>query len=147
MTIATRTTAQLQRLHAIIGKLGIDKETKENMIYNLTGGRTSSAGDLMFLEAKLLIETLQKQVQSMTSTKASFTPKTKEELSNNKMRKAILSCCYTMHWTDNDGVDYERLDAFLLENGKVKKKLNDLTHEELVLVVTQFKQMEIKEYK
>lgn len=144
MTIATRTTAQLQRLHALLAKIGIDKETKQQMIYDLTGGRTSSAGDLMFMEAKELIDKLQKSQPGVTHNNK---PISKEAESNQKMRRAILSRCYTLHWTNNDGVDYDRLNNFLITHGAVKKKLNDLNHDELVKVVTQFNTMDFNQFR
>lgn len=136
--IATRTNSQSRVLHSILNKLGIDADGKAEMVYQVSDGRTSKSSELSFLEMKTLIDKLNELSKGQINTTAE---------SNNKMRRAILSCCYTMHWTNNDGVDYDRLDNFLLTSGVVKKKLNDLNHDELVLVTSQFKQMEKKEYK
>jgi hypothetical protein len=150
MTIPTRTNKQSLVLHAILAKLGINPEGKAQIVYEVSNERTSESSKLSFLEMKTLIDKLNELSKGHTpnpTQEGKFVPKTKEAESMQKMRRTILSCCYTMHWTDNDGVDYIALDKFLLEKGVVKKRLNELTHDELVKVVTQFKEMDKKEYK
>lgn len=148
--IATRTNLQSKVLHAILAKLRIDDEGKAKMVYEVSNERTSKSSELSFLEMKTLIDRLNELSKVHTpspSQEGKFVPKTKEDESKQKMRRTILSRCYTLLWTNNDGVDYDKLNNFLLTHGAVKKKLNDLEHDELVKVVTQFNTMDLNQYK
>ena len=102
MGTGTKTGMQLRLLHGLIGKLGIDSDTKADMIYRLTDGRTSSAGDLNYMEAKTLIDFLQEQVKGMGLGNVE---QTKRAASMQKMRRMILSCCYGLHWVKDGVVD------------------------------------------
>ena len=146
-----RTNEQSIRLHTILGKLGVDKETKETMVYEATAERTNKSSAMYVHECDGLINALQNKLNEATkypsnlpSREAKATLIHKQKM--DKMRKAILSMCYQMLWTDNDGVDYDRLDAFLLKSGVVKKKLNDLSLLDLTKAVTQFQTILKKEF-
>ena len=60
-----------------------------------------------------------------------------------RMRKRILSICYSIGWTRfniekrRHEVDMERLEAWLLKYGYLHKPLNDYTYMELPELVTQ----------
>jgi hypothetical protein len=128
-----RTKKQNMAFHALIGKIGIDKETKRDMILGMTNMRTSSSKDLTSDECQALINALR--------VKSGLKPDKVQDDPADKMRKKILSICHEMHWTVNGKVDWRRLDTWLKQYGMYHKSLNKLTLVELPSQLTQFEQL------
>lgn len=127
-----RTISQNARLHGLINELKIDKETKEDLVYTFTQGRSASSSDMSVDECQSLIGYLE-------YTKPRKTDKA------NKQRKKILSICHEMDWRVNEKVDFKRLEDYLLKYGYLHKPLNDYTEDELPTLVTQFQNL-LKSY-
>jgi hypothetical protein len=121
-----RTKEQSIRFNTIISKLGIDKEGKEDLVYNITQGRATSSKDLTHLECDKLIKNLQPNVL----------------IEGDKQRKKILSIVHELGWETPTGkIDWNALNPYLLKYGYLHKLFNDYTPNELPKLVTQFENM------
>jgi cysteinyl-tRNA synthetase len=130
---------QNRQLHALIGKLKITAEQKKEMVAGATNGRSTSAADLLKNEAQNLINHLNRLSGQQSQNK--------NWEAADRMRKKVLSICHEMGWELADGsVDMDRLEAFLLARGCLKKRLNDFTVNELPALVTQFENILRKHY-
>ncbi|MBW7848359.1 MAG: hypothetical protein H3C41_09800 [Bacteroidales bacterium] len=129
------TKQQLKVFHAILAKRGL-MDMKPIIVSDESSGRTEHASQLTVHEMAALIKRLQVNHELRFDT-----VKTAE----NRMRRRILSLCYSLGWTRYDEqkrmqtADMERLEAWLQKYGYLhKKKLNDYAYNELVKLVTQF---------
>lgn len=134
-----RTLQQNSRLHKLLGDLRIDAESKEELVYKFTNGRTSSSKEMIVSECSALIQYLTNLAEKPTGTRKPNDPA-------DRQRKKILSICHEMNWhiTGNE-LDWPRIDAWLLKYGYLHKKLNDYTAKELPRLVTQFENL-LKSY-
>ncbi|HXU27478.1 MAG TPA: hypothetical protein VN698_09625 [Bacteroidia bacterium] len=133
-----RNREQNKKLHALIGELKIDAETKEDLVHSYTGGRTTSSSKMLVHECANLISHL----ESMSSKKTQMPNQTE---ACQKMRKKIFSICYEMQWTLAGKLDWSRINFWLNKYGYLHKKLDDYTEAELPKLVTQFENL-LKSY-
>lgn len=119
------TTQQNKMLHGLLNKTGLMAD-KANIINGITKGRTESSKDLSFDEARLMINWLQSQDNTIDGAV--------------KMRRKIISMAHEMHWhlPYTQRVDMLRLNGWCEKFGYLHKKLNDYTYKELPTLVTQF---------
>lgn len=128
-----RTPDQNRQLHTLLGKLSIDAEVKQELVYEFTAGRETSSSKMEVKECQALINHLNHIVKHGGDK-------------TDKQRKKILSICYEMNWTVEGGrIDWPRLNAFLLKSGYLKKELNTYTAKELPKLVSQFENL-LKSY-
>lgn len=139
-----RTINQNRQLHALVNKLGINKETKEELVYEYTKGRSSSSADLNLDECQALINNLNHMARNSVQVKPTPKPKL-EKSAENKMRRKILSICHEMRWKEGNNLDWKRINGWLLKYGYLHKPLNDYTAKELPTLITQFEQL-LKEF-
>jgi hypothetical protein len=140
-----RTLHQNSQLHALVTKLKISAEQKEELVYQFTRGKHISSAQMSVDECQTLINSL-KHI-SRTLFPAIAKPRGMKD-AENKMRRKILSICHEMNWKKNNNLDWERINGFILKSGhlnKENKTLNDYTATELPLLITQFEQL-LKEY-
>jgi len=128
------TKGQIRVFHAILAKRGI-ADMKPQLVSSQCDGRTEHASELSVTEMSELIKRLQLEPDiRLDSVKEA----------ENRMRRRILSLCYTIGWTVLDKskgkheVDWEKLNAWLIKYGYLHKLLNDYTYNELTKLVTQF---------
>jgi hypothetical protein len=134
-----RTKDQNIKLHALIGKLQIDAETKAEMVFKCTGGRSKSSADMLIHECTDLIGKLQLMADGKS-------PQKQFNAAEDKMRKKILSICYEMQWTLAGKLDWNRINFWLKKFGYLhKEELNDYKEAELPKLVTQFENL-LKSY-
>lgn len=131
-----RNKKQNSELHALISKLGIDAETKEELVYNFTKQRTKSSAQMLIWECQALINELR--------AKALLIPKNKDAEQADKLRKKLFSIAREMGWVTNGKVD-QRLHAWVLKYGHQKKALNDYSLAELPKLITQMEYV-LKDY-
>ena len=101
--------------------------------------------DLLGLEylTKEEIELILYTADSFKEAKNESQPKPGSVQKMDRMRKRILSMCYSIGWTRynpekrRQEVDMDRLEAWLLKYGYLHKPLNDYTYMELPALVTQ----------
>ncbi|MCK6649816.1 MAG: hypothetical protein L6Q66_09180 [Bacteroidia bacterium] len=121
-----RTAKQNGTLHALITKLGIDEETKADLVAQVSEGRERSSRNLTYNECDKLI----KHLQSLVS---------ENHDKSNRMRRKILSICHEMKWTlPGSKLDWNKINNWLLKYGYLHKPLNDYTAKELPSLVSQF---------
>jgi hypothetical protein len=124
-----RNKSQNNRLHALITKLGIDEETKQELVYKYTNGRLTSSKTMLMHECQALINELQ--------VMANRIPKNQDEIKADGQRKKMFSIAREMGWVTNGKVD-PRLFQWIEKYGYLKKPLNDYTLAELPKLITQF---------
>lgn len=135
-----RTISQNKRLHALCNALGVDKEAKEDLVYQYTKGRTTSSAQMLMPECEALNNNLQHLLNRSGKQKSK-----KPNTPANNMRGKILSICHEMNWHINGELDWKRINNFLFKYGYLKKAFNDYTASELPTLITQFEQL-LKDY-
>jgi hypothetical protein len=135
-----RNVKQNRQLWAIVNSLKIDKEQVEELVLQVSNGRTKSTRELDIMEFQSLVNHL--NAIKAGATKA---PVTKEVSKADKMRKKILSICHEMNWKKNQKLDWIRINDFLNKSGYLHKGLNEYAESELPKLVTQFEQL-LKSY-
>lgn len=125
-----RTTAQSNRLHGLIGLLGIDSEQKQYLVEQYTEGRATSTKDMSTTECQALIDHLAKVAIDTNADRA------------NVMRRKAFAIAHELGWEDDQGkVDREHFDAWLLKYGYLHKGINEYSHNELPKLLTQMEQL------
>nr|WP_067054106.1 hypothetical protein [Mucilaginibacter sp. L294] len=126
MQLEKSTPAQNSTIGYLISRLRLDPDTKEELIYTHTDGRTTSIRALYKHEAI-------KVIQSLTSGESA------PQSPANKMRRKVLSMAHELGWKIPDGkIDMERINAWCNKYGHVKRNLDKYTENELPELVTQF---------
>jgi hypothetical protein len=150
-----RTAWQNRILHALLGKLNIDQELKEDLVLQYTNGREKRSSGLTVEECNALIGFLKRQAgerphaaqASSALTGTSSNPSTPLRGQGGgkdpkKMQYKCLSICHEMGWKlPNGKIDIARVDEFCLKRGHAHKKLNKYEYKELPLLITQFEKM------
>lgn len=122
-----RTSAQNARLHGLLGKLRIDNDTKEAMVLTHTDGRTAHSSQMMHWECACMIKHLEQLAPAS---------------SEGKYRRKLISIAHKLNWYDANGkVDVDRLNSWCIKYGYLHKPLNEHKEQELVKLITQFKQL------
>lgn len=121
------TSQQLKKIHVMLNQLSL-LEHKATIVSSITYGRTTSSKEMNIHEAKHLIEQL-------SSSDADC-----------RMRRKIFALAYEagiiyVDTLEDKKMNSIKLDNFLLERGTIKKKLNELNHDELIKTVNQFIQI------
>lgn len=140
-----RNNTQNKRLHALITKLGIDGDAKEELVYNFTGTRETSTSKMEVSECQNLINHLEAATKGLTPAipKGNGNPNKAD-----KMRKKILSICHEMNWTNEQGkVYWPTLNEWLLKYGYLHKTLNEYKEAELPTLIAQFENLLKQFYK
>ena len=120
---------QRRELHRLITACGIEKEQKEDLVFQFTGMRYTSSKELTDDQAMGLIRFLRKMDPC------------------NKMRRKILSMAHEMGWElENGKVDIERVNAWTKKYGRWHLPLNDHDKNQLAYLVTQFQEGPYKSY-
>lgn len=126
-----RNNQQNKTLHALLSKLNINLENKEQLAYNFSNGRTCKTSLLTIPECQALINHLQ-HLQNMQ-------PKV---IPGDKMRKKIISICHELGWQLKNGkVDINKVNHFCEQRSYLKKQLNSYTLNELPALVSQFEKI------
>lgn len=124
-----RTLEQNKRLHTLLGKLGVEKEQKEELVFGFSGERTISSAELTMQECYSLCNHLQGMIYA-SDDRADV------------MRKKVLSICHEMKWKLESGkIDWEHLNDWLMKYGYLHKSLNEYKEKELPKLVTQFENL------
>lgn len=118
------TKEQSKKLHTLLSQLKL-MDSKNDMIYDVTGGRATSSKDLTTDEALILIKHL-----------SQFD-------NNDKMRRKVYALAYEAGIIYGDTLEDKKmntakLNQFLKTRGAVKKNLHSLNHSDLIKVVSQF---------
>lgn len=126
------TAKQKRIVHALLAKRGL-MDMKAELVMVHTSGRTKHSSEMTRQEIARLINTLQDGFADQKPFEA-----------DRRMRRRILSLCYSLGWTRADQtqqkmvLDTDRLDAWMVKYSYKHKPLADYRHHELPLLVTQF---------
>lgn len=128
-----------RKLYALLKQSG-RMNHRHDLVYSYSKGRTTHSSELSDMEINELIRSLEQRVNDKpTHSTASR--------NGDKMRKRILSMCYTLGWTKYDPtrrkvmVDFDRLNGWMLKYSFQHKKLNEYKYSELRDLVSQFERM------
>jgi hypothetical protein len=128
------TKSQIKVLHAALVRRGI-LDMKAAIVSDHTKGRTEHSSDMKYNEMKDLIDSLNAGHNVRHSV---------DKEACNKMRRRILSMCFTIGWTRyslmrlKQEVDYGILHTWMIKYSYLHKALNEYTYDELPKLVTQF---------
>ena len=142
----TVTKNQIIIIQSIINKNPNLKEAKEDIVSEVSKGRTTSVAALLFAEADNLIKGLQKET--------TFKKEVNKADPCHKMRGKILSHAHELGWHKKDAqgnlirdpttnkpkIDFDRVNEWCTKYGYLHKKLDRYTYEELTKLVWQFKE-------
>jgi len=129
------TSAQRKKIGYLISKLSIDKDTKEELIYLHTDGRSASIKELLFSEADKVIKAL------VNGRVEYHTPK-------EKMVRKILSMAHELNWENTYGkVDMKRVNDWCINYGYRHIALDQYNENDLPQLVSAFENMYLKHLK
>lgn len=117
-------------------------EMRHELVMSYSQGRTENSALLYPTEIKQLIDYLKSIRGTVHKPQNDFE-------AGDKMRKKILSLCYTIGWVRFSAhrqkmvVDMARLEAWMKKYGYLHKSLNDYKYNELPELVSQFERMAI----
>ena len=144
--MSTITKNQIIIIQSIINKNPNLKAAKEDIVSEVSKGRTTSVAALLFAEADSLIKGLKKET--------TFKKEVNKADPCHKMRGKILSHAHELGWHKKDAkgnlirdpatnktkIDFERVNEWCIKYGYLKKKLDKYTYDELPKLVWQFKE-------
>ena len=136
-----RTAAQNRKLWWLAGQLGIDKETMEEVVWSFTAGRTKHTAELGFLEARDLIDYLnrtlspKKQCSSAKIDRNDTEPSDQAQL--DRKRKGVIKAIF--RWFELRGqqptMEYVKGVACRAAG---KERFNDISPAELTRIYAEF---------
>lgn len=130
-----RTQQQNKQLHSLLTSAGIDSDTKAEMVYRFTNGRTEHTSEMSSAECKELIKALLQSQSRSEQRKQRF-----ENDLEQRSRRVIFRLMYDCGFIDNRMNNTEKLSII---NDWIKRKtnlsghLNSLSYSELGSVVNQ----------
>lgn len=134
------TTQQIIKFNALLRNLGLELDTKRDLIFQYSKGRSDKTNDLTLDEASRMIKYLDNLTQPNQKKEA-------EKESCQRQRRKIIHFAYQLGWTSNETgkVDMDRLNQFLIKRGAVRspkiKTINDYNSNDLRRIVTQFQEL------
>ncbi len=131
----TRTLTQNSRLHALLNELGVDSETKREMVFNYTNGRTTSTKELTIDECNELINSLEKVL-----FKSQKQPPRERADAHQKARRKIFILMYDCGFIDSRMTTKQKIaiiNRWIANKTKFGCEFNSLTLEELSKFATQ----------
>lgn len=141
-----RTTKQSAAIWSLVKRLGINDDTRKDLIAQVSAGRTDSSSQLSEEEAKQLISHLTRLTKNASAPAPALNA---VEESKRKMRGKIIHYLLLMGY-GKPGVEsriipnWDRINPFIMNigvNNPDKKALNKLSYEELCAVTTQVEAM------
>jgi hypothetical protein len=126
------TKQHIIRIRTMLSRLGLNS-LKDDMVLGFTNGRTSHISEMTDAEALEMAANLQAEINKENEKGKAM----------NRMRRTVISTAYEMGWaTPGDWkTAIQRIDEFNTgSHGKYKKKMQEHSYDELVNLVTQFRQ-------
>lgn len=123
-----RNKEQNKQLYALLNKLGIDTETRHEIVYTYTQGRTSSSSEMSVTECQAMINDLRQRSPNDTAA--------------DQMRKKIISLFIKQGYTlPNGKADMDAINVWSNKYGHQHKNLNNYKYNELPILVSQAEAM------
>lgn len=120
------TPAQIKKISVLVSYQRLPEDVVDSLIYQFSGGRSTSRKSLTFNEATELISELSKTDPAR------------------RMRNKVFALCHDLGWLYRDMHELNALiiDRFLARHGAVKKPLRYCNPKELVKIVTQLEEVQ-----
>jgi len=138
------TLARHRRLYGLLRDTGTDRYRHE-LVWSYSSGRTDNSAELSDLEAEELIRHLEAMIKAKPTS--DHPTRSGIDYRGQKMRRRILSLCYTIGWVVWDTtsqkhlIDWSRLNTWLIKYGYLHKLLDEYSYIELQRLVVQFENM------
>lgn len=126
-----RTTTQNKRLYQLLNRLGINKDSQEDMVYSFTNGRTTKSSEMTYIECNSMIKELEFQAEGMQKREGKF----KQQLRRN-IFKLMYDTGLINNSMDSEG-KMEMINAWAKNKLHFTKELNYLSIDELNRFVRQ----------
>jgi hypothetical protein len=126
-----RTLQTNKKLYALIGQLGIDNDTKIDMILSMSNGRTEHSSELSENEAQRLIDILESNIGKKQRKLAEL---------EQQMRRNVFKLMYDIGLINTNMSNSEKLDYinnWIIGKLKIDKDLNSLTLNEIGSLIKQ----------
>lgn len=127
-----------RRLMTILSKSGIDDNTRHDLVYYWTDGRTTSSRELYENEISDLIWKIEHDFAFSTDLKRSVDML--QQLALKQKRSVVLAIA--QRCGIHGGTDFEKFNAWMEARSILKKRLNKYTFEELDELVQQMHALE-----
>ncbi|MGY6521992.1 MAG: hypothetical protein ACXIUD_09705 [Mongoliitalea sp.] len=122
------TGQQIKYVRMLLGKAGL-ADQKEEIVLQVSEGRTKHLRDLTQEEAKILIGMLNSEDKAV----------------KDRMVNKLISMAHEMGWTKEPGkINMEQVNGWAIKYGPVKKKPDHMTIKELAATVTAFEKVYLK---
>lgn len=128
-----QTKQKRRQLMTILHRMGIDDDTRHEMVYAWTKGRTKSTTQLTFNELNDLVWKLNNDA-TMRNAKANI------ELQVKQKRSVVLAIA--QRCGIHGGTDFEAFNSFMLKRSVYKKSLYKYDLSELEDLIKQFRSLE-----
>ena len=109
-------------LYSLLRKLKLDNDTKSDMVYSITNGRTTHSSELSYTECKLIIDKLQELYKTTESYR-------QERILNNTRWRLIYALRDKGMATPDGKPDYNRIHEYCRHYWH--KNINDMALDEL----------------
>lgn len=126
--------ASHRQLMTLFSKLKIDNDTRHDIVFRFTEGRTSSTKDLNAKEIYTLVVWLQDQIVETNKKDADF------ELALKRKRSLVLTLATRTGIKQSDS--WVRFNGWMLKYSVMKKPLNQYNYDELDVLIRQFRGLE-----
>lgn len=121
-----------RQLMAILNKKGFDADSRHELVYSFTEGRTKSTRELYDLELTQLVNELNKIEKASVQLN--------EKLVIKEKRAVVLSIA--QRTGIHEGTNFDKFNAFMETRSILKKRLDKYTIDELDLLIKQFRGLE-----
>ncbi|WP_297096421.1 hypothetical protein [uncultured Draconibacterium sp.] len=135
----TQTKDKHRKLMTLLSKAGVDEETRHDLVYAWTCGRTKSTTGLYDNEIDDIIWKLQND--GLFSSNVKRSANAINELAIKEKRSIVLAIAQKVGI--HEGTSFTKFNAFMKERSVLKKQLTKYTFEELTeQLIPQFKSIE-----
>lgn len=121
-----------RQLMAILNKKGFDADSRHELVYSYTEGRTKSTRELFDLELTDLVNQLQKIEQASSQLT--------EKIALKEKRAIVLAIA--QRTGIHEGTSFDKFNAFMETRSILKKRLSKYTLDELEDLIRQFRGLE-----
>jgi hypothetical protein len=126
-----------RQLMAVLSRHGLnDAQTRHELVYGWTGGRTASSKEMYGHEIDVILKRFENGLSSVDKEKAAL------ELVKRDKRAAILAIATRVGFFPDGSSNFDYLNAWMLKNSVLKKELWKYTIDELDQLHRQFRGIE-----
>lgn len=138
-----RTTEQNRRLWWLAGQLGLDKEAMSDIVYDFTEGRTNHTSELSFLEARELIDYLNRTLspknyrESSSARTDRYATDHPDRVQLDRQRKGVIKAIFRWFELRGQHPTMEYVKGVACRAAR-KNRFNDISLGELTRIYAEF---------